>query len=217
VLALGQWVLKKACDQLLAWAASPATAQIEIAVNVSARQFHHPQFVAQALELVAATGVDARRLKLELTETSVLESVDDTIAKMNALKTHGVTFALDDFGTGLSGLPVRPGLAGQCSGHGRLQAMSRGWRVRQHDRIAQSDNLPHIVGVDHLHTRQSGRPLVDIDLTRVSDKVVEPLHQHLHQIVFWIVGNAQQRHPLGFDLVADFQRCDLDLGLLSHH
>jgi len=104
VLGLGQWVLKKACEQLLAWAASPATAQIEIAVNVSARQFHHPQFVAQVLELVAAAGIDARLLKLELTETSLLENVDDTIAKMNALRTHGVSFALDDFGTGYSSL-----------------------------------------------------------------------------------------------------------------
>jgi diguanylate cyclase (GGDEF)-like protein len=104
VLALGQWVLKKACDQLLAWAASPVTAQIEVAVNVSARQFHHPQFVAQVLELVAAAGIDAHRLKLELTETSVLENVADTIAKMNVLKTHGVSFALDDFGTGYSSL-----------------------------------------------------------------------------------------------------------------
>jgi len=104
VLPLGEWVLKKACEQLLAWATDPATAQIEVAVNVSARQFHHPQFVAQVLALVAAAGVDARLLKLELTETSVLENVDDTIAKMHALKTHGVTFALDDFGTGYSSL-----------------------------------------------------------------------------------------------------------------
>jgi diguanylate cyclase (GGDEF)-like protein/PAS domain S-box-containing protein len=104
VLPLGQWVLKKARDQLLAWAASPATAQIEIAVNVSARQFHHPQFVAQVLELVATAGINARLLKLELTETSLLENVDDTIAKMNVLKMHGVTFALDDFGTGYSSL-----------------------------------------------------------------------------------------------------------------
>jgi len=104
VLTLGQWVLKKACDQLLAWTSNPATAQIEVAVNVSARQFHHPQFAGQVLDLVAAAGINARRLKLELTETSVLEDVDDTIAKMNMLKMHGVTFALDDFGTGYSSL-----------------------------------------------------------------------------------------------------------------
>jgi len=104
VLVLGQWVLKQACGQLLAWTSDPATAHIEVAVNVSARQFHHPHFVAQVLEQVAAAGIDAHRLKLELTETSLLENVDDTIAKMNALKTHGVTFALDDFGTGYSSL-----------------------------------------------------------------------------------------------------------------
>jgi diguanylate cyclase (GGDEF)-like protein/PAS domain S-box-containing protein len=104
VLGLGQWVLRKACAQLRVWADSPATAQMEVAVNVSARQFHHPQFVAQVLDLVAATGIDARRLKLELTESSLLENVDDTVAKMNLLKTHGVSFALDDFGTGYSSL-----------------------------------------------------------------------------------------------------------------
>jgi EAL domain-containing protein (putative c-di-GMP-specific phosphodiesterase class I) len=104
VVPLGQWVLKKACEQLLSWAASPATARIEVAVNVSALQFHHPQFVTQVMDAVTAAGIDGHRLKLELTETSVLQNVDDTIAKMHALKAHGVTFALDDFGTGYSSL-----------------------------------------------------------------------------------------------------------------
>ena len=104
VLALGRWVLKQACHQLLAWSASPDTAGIEVAVNISARQLHHPRFVDQVLELVAEAGVDARRLKLELTETSVLEDVGDSIAKMHALRAHGVSFALDDFGTGYSSL-----------------------------------------------------------------------------------------------------------------
>lgn len=104
VLALGEWVLRKACEQLLSWSASPETAAIEVAVNVSARQFHHPRFVDQVLGIVAAAGSDPRRLKLELTETSVLEDVEDTIAKMRALKAHGVSFALDDFGTGYSSL-----------------------------------------------------------------------------------------------------------------
>jgi diguanylate cyclase (GGDEF)-like protein/PAS domain S-box-containing protein len=104
VLALGYWVLKKACAQLLAWAAHAATAHIEVAVNVSARQFHHPRFVADVLELVATAGIDPRRLKLELTESSLLANLDDTIARMHALKAHGITFALDDFGTGYSSL-----------------------------------------------------------------------------------------------------------------
>jgi EAL domain-containing protein (putative c-di-GMP-specific phosphodiesterase class I) len=104
VVPLGHWVLTKACEQLRAWAGSPASAHIEVAVNVSARQFHHPQFVVQVLDAVAQTGIDPRRLKLELTETSLLDNVKATIEKMNVLKTHGVTFALDDFGTGYSSL-----------------------------------------------------------------------------------------------------------------
>jgi EAL domain-containing protein (putative c-di-GMP-specific phosphodiesterase class I) len=104
VLALGEWVLRKACQQLVNWAARPETASLEIAVNVSARQFHHPGFVAQVLAALGPAGADAHHLKLELTETSVLENVDDTIAKMKQLKTQGVTFALDDFGTGYSSL-----------------------------------------------------------------------------------------------------------------
>jgi EAL domain-containing protein (putative c-di-GMP-specific phosphodiesterase class I) len=104
VVSLGEWVLRKACGQLLVWAARPETAGLELAVNVSARQFHHPGFVAQVLGVLEPAGVDPCRLKLELTETSVLENVDDTIAKMKVLKTKGVTFALDDFGTGYSSL-----------------------------------------------------------------------------------------------------------------
>lgn len=104
VLALRHWVLKKACAQLLAWAGTAETARIEVAVNVSARQFHHPGYVADVLALVAAAGIDPRRLKLELTETSLLANLDDTIARMHLLKAHGVTFALDDFGTGYSSL-----------------------------------------------------------------------------------------------------------------
>ena len=61
MLGLGQWVLRQACGQLLAWAGDPVTARIEIAVNVSARQFHHPQFAAQVLEALAEAGIDARR------------------------------------------------------------------------------------------------------------------------------------------------------------
>jgi diguanylate cyclase (GGDEF)-like protein/PAS domain S-box-containing protein len=104
VVSLGEWVLRKACGQLLDWAARPETAKLEIAVNVSARQFHHPGFVAQVLAVLEPAGIDPCRLKLELTETSVLENVGDTIDKMNVLKTKGVTFALDDFGTGYSSL-----------------------------------------------------------------------------------------------------------------
>lgn len=104
ILPLGQWVLETACAQLAAWAAQPQTAHLALAVNVSARQFHHPDFVAQVREALNQHGADPRRLKLELTESLLLNNVEDTVAKMAMLKTDGVGFSLDDFGTGYSSL-----------------------------------------------------------------------------------------------------------------
>ncbi|HEX7644742.1 MAG TPA: EAL domain-containing protein [Burkholderiaceae bacterium] len=102
--ALGRWVLDKACLQLRDWADEPDMAELTIAVNVSARQFHHPDFVEQVLTALAEAGARPELLKLELTESLLLEDVADVIAKMTALKAHGVRFSLDDFGTGYSSL-----------------------------------------------------------------------------------------------------------------
>jgi diguanylate cyclase (GGDEF)-like protein/PAS domain S-box-containing protein len=104
ILPLGQWVLQSACEQLVAWQRNAATQGLSIAVNVSARQFRHPDFVAQVLEVLRLTGARPQRLKLELTESLLLQDVEDIIAKMNALKSRGVGFSLDDFGTGYSSL-----------------------------------------------------------------------------------------------------------------
>ncbi|HSV50609.1 MAG TPA: EAL domain-containing protein [Burkholderiaceae bacterium] len=104
ILPLGQWVLQTACRQLAAWARSPQTAGIALSVNVSARQFRQPDFVAQVLAVLAQSGASAQRLTLELTESLLLSDVKDVIAKMNDLKAHGIGFALDDFGTGYSSL-----------------------------------------------------------------------------------------------------------------
>ncbi|MCF8198265.1 MAG: PAS domain S-box protein [Sulfuritalea sp.] len=101
---LGHWVLTTACRQLLVWAANPALAQLTLAVNVSARQFRQPDFVEHVSSILADTGADPQKLKLELTESLLLEDVENTIAKMNALKAIGVSFSLDDFGTGYSSL-----------------------------------------------------------------------------------------------------------------
>jgi EAL domain-containing protein (putative c-di-GMP-specific phosphodiesterase class I) len=75
-----------------------------VAVNVSARQFRQADFVDQLRELLERSGADPTRLKLELTESLVLDNVADTIARMNAIKLLGVTFSMDDFGTGYSSL-----------------------------------------------------------------------------------------------------------------
>ena len=104
ILPIGRWVLATACSQLARWARSDDTAQLKISVNVSARQFRQPDFVAQVLEVVALAGARADRLKIELTESMLLNDVEDVIHKMAELKAVGVGFALDDFGTGYSSL-----------------------------------------------------------------------------------------------------------------
>jgi diguanylate cyclase (GGDEF)-like protein/PAS domain S-box-containing protein len=101
---LGQWVLESACAQLLAWSARPETALLTLSMNVSAREFRHPEFVARALEVIDRTGVDPQKLMLEFTESPLPDDLEETIAKMTAMKAHGERFSLDDFGTGYSSL-----------------------------------------------------------------------------------------------------------------
>lgn len=104
ILPLGQWVLETACDQLAAWSKRPDMADLTLAVNVSARQFGLPNIVDLVLELVHRVGVPAHKLKLELTESLLLENTDAVIEKMLTLKAQGIGFSLDDFGTGYSSL-----------------------------------------------------------------------------------------------------------------
>ena len=104
ILPLGYWVLETACQQLAAWSGCAATAHLTLAVNVSARQFRQSGFTNQVVELLNRTGADPRRLKLELTESMLLDNVEQIIDKMGTLKTLGVGFSLDDFGTGYSSL-----------------------------------------------------------------------------------------------------------------
>jgi len=104
ILPLGEWVLQAACARLAQWARHPATAALSLAVNVSPRQFHQANFVAQVLAALAGSGAEGRRLKLEMTEGLLLQDVEDTIQKMGQLKGYGVGFSLDDFGTGYSSL-----------------------------------------------------------------------------------------------------------------
>jgi diguanylate cyclase (GGDEF)-like protein len=104
IIALGQWVLTAACQQLSVWAKHEETAHLDLAVNVSARQLRHPDFVEHALAVMASTGINPCRLKMELTESMLVDDVEGAIAKMNTLKFAGVSFSLDDFGTGYSSL-----------------------------------------------------------------------------------------------------------------
>lgn len=104
ILPIGEWVLQTACEQLKVWAANPVTENFLLAVNVSARQFRQPDFVAVVGKILAQTGVNPQRLKLELTESLVLHNIVDTIDKMKALNRQGIHFSMDDFGTGYSSL-----------------------------------------------------------------------------------------------------------------
>ena len=104
ILPLGRWILREACRQLVAWQDHPVLGSLPLAVNVSARQLHHPDFVTEVLSILADSGADPRHLELELTESQLAVDVEVLILRMEELRRHGVSFSLDDFGTGYSSL-----------------------------------------------------------------------------------------------------------------
>ena len=104
ILSIGLWVLGTACAQLKTWEKDARTLDLKLAVNVSARQFRQPDFVAQVRKALETSCAKPTRLKLQLTESLVLEDVKDTIEKMQAIQRLGVSFSMDDFGTGYSSL-----------------------------------------------------------------------------------------------------------------
>lgn len=104
ILPIGEWVLETACLQLVKWSAQPETSRLTVAVNVSAHQFHQIDFAENVLAVIERTGAPPQRLKLELTESMLLNDIESVITKMRTLKTRGVGFSLDDFGTGYSSL-----------------------------------------------------------------------------------------------------------------
>jgi diguanylate cyclase (GGDEF)-like protein/PAS domain S-box-containing protein len=104
ILPLGAWVLETACRQIASWSQRCRDFHVTIAVNVSALQLRRDDFVASVLDVIARTGANPKWLKLELTESVLVENVEDAIAKMTQLKELGIQFALDDFGTGYSSL-----------------------------------------------------------------------------------------------------------------
>ncbi|MEQ1600054.1 MAG: diguanylate cyclase, partial [Methylotenera sp.] len=104
IIPIGQWVLETACAQLKAWQLNKLTCDLTLSINVSAKQFHQVNFVDQVQNSIHKYAINPKLLKLELTESILLESIDDTIIIMNALKKVGIRFSLDDFGTGYSSL-----------------------------------------------------------------------------------------------------------------
>lgn len=104
IVPIGQWVLQTACERLAQWAKRPQLAELTLSVNVSVHQFNDDDFVEQVKHALSSSGANPSLLKLELTESLLVADVDAVVAKMLALKQHGVALSLDDFGTGYSSL-----------------------------------------------------------------------------------------------------------------
>jgi diguanylate cyclase (GGDEF)-like protein len=104
IIKIGHWVLAQACQQLKIWESDPVLSQIKLSVNISAKQFLYINFVQELREILAKTDINPDQLKLELTETAVIDNIDDVINKMKVLKQMGVRISLDDFGIGHSSL-----------------------------------------------------------------------------------------------------------------
>jgi diguanylate cyclase (GGDEF)-like protein/PAS domain S-box-containing protein len=105
ILPIGRWVLREACRQVKVWQERwPTPVPLKIAVNLSARQLQHPGIVDEVSAALAAAGLDPQSLVLEITETAIMERLDEAMMILTELRRLGVRLALDDFGTGYSSL-----------------------------------------------------------------------------------------------------------------
>lgn len=104
IVPIGLWVMDTACAQLKQWESHADTKHLSLAVNVSAKQFQQVDFVDTISHIVHKHQIDATRLKIELTESTILDNVEATTEKMHQLKKLGIAFSMDDFGTGYSSL-----------------------------------------------------------------------------------------------------------------
>ena len=104
IIPIGQWVLESACSQLKIWQQSNLTSELIVSVNVSARQYRQAEFVSQVESAIKRYAINPKLLKLELTESILIEDIEDIILTMHRLSEIGIQFSLDDFGTGYSSL-----------------------------------------------------------------------------------------------------------------
>ena len=104
IVLIGNWVLESACKQLKLWESDPLTKHLYLAVNVSHHQFNHPDFINTVKDILEKSQINPTKLKMELTESVFSNDLEQTIQKMEVLKSFGISFAIDDFGTGYSAL-----------------------------------------------------------------------------------------------------------------
>ena len=104
IIAIGEWVVKTACEHLKTWRQLGLANDFQLAINVSLKQFHLKDFVEKTVNIINTSGIAANQLSFELTESIMIDNFETTISKMQALKDIGVNFAIDDFGTGYSSL-----------------------------------------------------------------------------------------------------------------
>ena len=103
ILAIGSWVLRTACEQLVEWQRQ-GYSDLTMAVNLSARQFWKEDLVEHIGEILKETGLSPHCLELEITESSVMRNAEETISTLSKLHDMGITLSIDDFGTGYSSL-----------------------------------------------------------------------------------------------------------------
>jgi EAL domain-containing protein (putative c-di-GMP-specific phosphodiesterase class I) len=103
IVPVGLWVLRRACEQLIAWQEHGSTIA-SVAVNVSVVQLAHSNFSSDALEVIAASGIEPERVTIEVTESVLMENPERSIAQLQQLRQAGVRVAIDDFGAGYSSL-----------------------------------------------------------------------------------------------------------------
>lgn len=104
IINIGKWVLEQACAQLKNWERDMYSQNLALSINISALQFQQSNFVNQIRTVVQHYAINPRRLKIELTESLLLEDIESIIETMRALQEFGIQFSLDDFGTGYSSL-----------------------------------------------------------------------------------------------------------------
>ena len=105
ICLISWWVLHEACRQLRIWQTQlPTTEPLTISVNLSTKQFYQPDLVKRITQILQETGLDASNLKLEITESAIMDNVEFASAKLWQLRELGIQLHMDDFGTGYSSL-----------------------------------------------------------------------------------------------------------------